>query len=98
MFNLLFPAEYPSNVLHAMVTRISNTELEDYSKQYSSNWMKKGVFNDYTVHFVARFSKSFKLFGGWKEKVLLNNIVRSAGSNDVGAFVDFDTKEGELIM
>jgi predicted alpha-1,2-mannosidase len=98
MFNLLFPAEYPFNVLDAKITRVSDTEIEGYSKQQSGNFMHLGGFNDYTVHFVARFNKPFKLFGGWKGKEISKNISEITGNGDVGAYVDFDTKEGEVVL
>jgi predicted alpha-1,2-mannosidase len=98
MFNLLFPAEYPFNVLDAQITRVSDTEIEGYSKQQSGNWMKKGGFNDYTVHFVARFNKPFKGFGGWKGKEIIHKIKDIKGNGDIGAFVDFETKAGEVIL
>jgi len=62
LFNLLFPAEYPFKVLDATITKVSDTEIEGYSKQPSAG------FNEYTVFFVARFNKPFKAFGGWKER------------------------------
>jgi len=98
LFNLLFPAEYPFNVLDARITRVSDTEIEGYSKQQSGNWMKHGGFNDYTVHFVARFNKPFKAFGGWEGNKITKNIKEIKGSGDIGAFVDFNTKEGEVVL
>jgi predicted alpha-1,2-mannosidase len=98
MFNLLFPAEYPFNVLDAKITRVSDTEIEGYSKQQSGNWMRLGGWNDYTVHFVARFNKPFRSFGGWKEKNISKNIQQVEGGGDIGAFVDFETKQGEVVL
>src|ERR1700754_3394855 len=60
--------------------------------------MRAGGFNDYTVHFVARFNKPFKLFGGWKGKDISPNITQVEGSGDIGAYVDFDTKQGEVVL
>ncbi|MDQ7949910.1 MAG: GH92 family glycosyl hydrolase [Pedobacter sp.] len=98
LFNLLIPAEYPLTVLDAKITRVSDTEIEGYSKQKSGNFMSTGGFNDYTVHFVARFNKPFKAFGGWKGKTISKSIKEIAGSDDVGAYVDFDTQEGEVVL
>jgi putative alpha-1,2-mannosidase len=98
MFNLLFPSEYPYYVLDAKITRVSDTEIEGYSKQQSGNWMRLGGFNDYTVHFVARFSKPFKAFGGWKGDAISKNITHIEGKDDVGAYVDFDTRQGEVVL
>jgi predicted alpha-1,2-mannosidase len=98
MFNLLFPAEYPFEVLDAKITQVSDTEIEGYAKQKSGNFMRLGGFNDYTVHFVARFSKPFKAFGGWKGKEISKSITRLEGNGDIGAYVDFETKQGEVVL
>lgn len=98
MFNLLFPAEYPFDVLDAKITRVSDREIEGYSKQQSGNFMRPGGFNDYTVHFVARFNKPFKAFGGWKGKDISKNITQLEGNGDIGAYVDFETKQGEVVL
>ncbi len=92
LFNLLFPAEYTFKVLDARITKVSDTEIEGYSKQTS------GGFNDYTVNFVARFSKPFKSFGGWVGNKIKNDTTAIAGTDNVGAFVRFDTKEGEAVL
>jgi len=92
LFNLLFPAEYPFKVLDATITKVSDTEIEGYSKQTSAG------FNDYTVFFVARFNKPFKTFGGWEGKDMKKDISEIKGKDDVGAYVSFDTKEGEQVL
>ncbi|MET0242597.1 MAG: GH92 family glycosyl hydrolase [Flavitalea sp.] len=98
LFNLLFPAEYPFVVLDARITKVTDTEIEGYSKQQSGNWMKEGGWNEYTVHFVARFNKPFKAIGTWKGKDIIPNSNEVKGSGDIGAFVDFETKDNEEIL
>lgn len=109
-FNLLFPQEYVTNIIDAKITRISDTEIEGYSQQVGpvNIWSPHAKeFNDYTVHFVARFNKPFKFFGGWAEKdppVDVNNIriIKNTseiqGGGDVGVYLDFDTEEGEEVL
>jgi predicted alpha-1,2-mannosidase len=92
LFNLLFPAEYPFKVLDARITKISDTEIEGFSKQTSAG------FNDYTVFFVARFNKPFKSFGGWEGKNIEKNITEVKGSDDVGAYITFETKQDEIVL
>jgi predicted alpha-1,2-mannosidase len=101
LFNLLFPQEYETKILDAKITRVSDKEIEGYSQQSS------GGFNDYTIHFVARFNKSFKEFGGWAENSasmagfdlkVTKDTSEISGKDDVGAYVDFETKEGEEIL
>ncbi len=91
-FNLIFPQEYKTEVLDAVITKVSDTEIEGYSHQLS------GRFNDYVVHFVARFNKPFKLFGGWEEKEIQKDITKISGKGDIGAYVDFETEEGEIVL
>ena len=109
-FNLLFPQEYETKILDAKITRISDTEIEGYSKQLAPIriWSPYSTeFNDYTVHFVARFNKPFKLFGGWAEENIPEDVSKLRvkkgiseikGKGDVGAYVDFDTEEGEVVL
>lgn len=97
-FNLLFPQEYETIILDAKITKVSDTEIEGYSKQSGGGFNKRGGFNDYTVHFVARFNKPFKLFGGWEEKNLVSGLEEITGKGDVGAYVDFETIEGEEVL
>jgi predicted alpha-1,2-mannosidase len=92
LFNLLFPAEYPFKVLDAKITRVSDQEIEGYSKQTSAG------FNDYTVYFVARFNKPFKAFGGWEGKGMKSDVAEIKGKDDVGAYVNFETSDGEIIL
>jgi predicted alpha-1,2-mannosidase len=92
LFNLLFPQEYKTELLDAKITKLNNTEIEGYSQQVS------GGFNDYTVHFVIRFNKPFKAFGGWEEKNIQQNISEIGGKGDVGAYVDFKTEQNEQIL
>ena len=96
LFNLLFPQEYSTEILDAKITRISDTEIEGYSQQRSGR--KRNSFNEYTVHFVARFNKPFKVFGGWVEIDITKDVSEIKGKGEVGAYVDFDTEEGEEIL
>jgi len=94
----------------AKITRISDTEIEGYSKQLGPLriWSPHATeFNDYTVHFVARFNKSFKLLGGWAEdnipedvsKIQVKKDIKEIeGKGDVGVYVDFETQEGEEVL
>jgi len=109
-FNLLFPLEYDGKIVDAKITRISDTEIEGYSQQLSPQriWSPHAKnFNEYTVHFVIRFNKPFKLFGGWAEEDVpensskirvKKNVAEIKGKGDVGAYVDFDTYEGEEVL
>lgn len=92
LFNLLFPQEYKTILLDAKITKVSDTEIEGYSQQNSAG------FNDYIVHFVARFNKPFKAFGGWVGEDIVNNVTEITGEGDVGAYVDFETGQDEQVL
>ncbi|MCP4311542.1 MAG: glycoside hydrolase family 92 protein, partial [Bacteroidetes bacterium] len=109
-FNLMFPLEYDGKIVDARITRVSDTEIEGYSQQLSPLriWSPHATeFNDYTVHFVIRFNKPFKLFGGWAEEEIpedartikvIKDVTEIEGKGDVGAYVDFSTCEGEEVL
>ncbi|WP_411031228.1 GH92 family glycosyl hydrolase [Spongiimicrobium sp. 3-5] len=98
LIDLLIPSEYGYEIFYTQITKISDHEIEGVSYQQSQ---RKAQFNDYTLNFVMRFNKPFKSFNGWvKEEVSRNvtSISSGFGHKDVGAFVEFDTEEGEQIM
>ena len=91
LLDLDIPGEAKTDILDAKITRVSDTEIEGYSKQ-------KWSWNEYTVHFVVRFNKPIKSFGGWKGNKEEKDIKEIAGKGRVGAFADFDVKAGEQIL
>ena len=91
LFDLEFPTEYGFKVLDAKVTRVSDTEIEGYSRQRSTGW------NEYTVHFVAKVSKPFKSMGGWTGETVRRDVKEIAGKGDVGCFLSYATSKGEAI-
>ncbi len=98
LIDLLIPSEYGYEIFYTQITKVSDYEIQGVSYQQS---LRKAQFNDYTLNFVMRFNKPFKSFNGWvKEEVYRNtsSISSGFGHKDVGAFVEFDTKEGEQIM
>jgi len=98
LIDLLIPSEYGFEVFFTEIKKVSDTEIEGVSYQQS---LRKANYNEYILHFVMRFNKPFKSLNGWvKEDVLRNveNISSGFGHKDVGAFVEFDTREGEQVM
>jgi len=92
LFDLETPTEYGYSVLDAKVTRVSNTEIEGYSRQQSgARW------NDYTVYFVAKLSKAFDSMGGWVGEKIVRDVQEVAGKGDVGVFLAYSTSDGEAI-
>jgi len=92
LLDLEFPTEYGFEVLDAEIRRVSEREIEGYSVQRSTR------YNEYTVHFVARFSKPFESMGGWNRGEIQKQIEQIAGSGDLGAYAAFgSTKKGETV-
>ena len=96
LFDLEFPTEYGFKVLDAHIEKVSDTEIEGYARQQSTRW------NEYTVHFVAKFSKPFDSFGGWRTRGertrTVEDVDNISGLGDIGAFVNYSTSQGEVIM
>jgi predicted alpha-1,2-mannosidase len=91
LLDLDIPFENTAEILDAKFTRISDTEIEGYSKQ-------KWSWNEYTVHFVVRFNKPMKAFGGWKGNTVEKDVKEIAGKGKMGAYADFKTSKGEVIL
>ncbi len=91
LLDLDIPGEAKTDILDATITRVTDTEIEGYSHQ-------KWSWNEYTVHFVVRFNKPMKKFGGWVQDKVQNEITEIKGKGRVGAFADFDVKKGEIIL
>ena len=62
--DLLFPTEwdYGFCLKDARIRRVSNTEVEGYIQCQSGPWSD---WNEYTLHFVVRFSMPFQQLNGW---------------------------------
>ena len=91
LFDLDVPGEARTDILDARFTKVSETEIEGYSKQ-------KWSWNEYTVHFVIRFNKPFKKFGGWIGNDVKENIQQIVGNGRVGAYADFTVDSNEIIL
>ena len=98
LFDLAIPTEYRYSMQDAEVRRISDTEIVGSSTQ-SDNGIHCRLQNDYTVHFVARFSKPFTHFGGWKSGgEVIHDQDRIRGKEDLGVFVEFSTERDEVVL
>jgi predicted alpha-1,2-mannosidase len=91
LLDLDIPFENTAQVLDAKITKISDKEIEGYSKQ-------KWSWNEYTVHFVVRFNRTMDGFGGWKDNNNIKDVKEVAGKGRIGAFADFKAKKGEQIL
>jgi len=98
LVDLLIPSEYGYEIFYTEITKVSDTEIQGKSYQQS---LRKANYNEYTLHFVMRFDKAFKSLNGWvKEEIFKNidTISSGYGHKDVGAYLNFNTKEDEQIQ
>ncbi|MEN0053611.1 MAG: GH92 family glycosyl hydrolase [Mucilaginibacter sp.] len=91
LLDLDIPFENTAEILDAKFTKVSDTEIEGYSKQ-------KWSWQEYTVHFVVRFDKPIEGFGGWVGNKVLKDVKEVIGKGKLGAFADFKAKKGEVIQ
>ena len=91
LFDLDIPFENTADILDAKFTQINDREIEGYSKQ-------KWSWNEYTVHFVIRFNRPIGSFGGWKGNDVQKDVKEIAGKGSMGAFADFKTKKGDVLL
>lgn len=97
LFDLQIPSEYSYELFGGEITKVSDIEVEGYTHQQS---LRKANYNEYTLHFVIRFSKPFESFNGWTRNGIqrnIENIFSGWDHTDFGGFVEFNTSEGEVI-
>lgn len=97
LIDLQFPTEwdYGFSVNDAVITKVSDTEVEGYADCVSGSWSS---WNDWKLFFVIKFSKPFKQFNGWHNGNLQEGISQIKGNNDIGAFVTYTTNEGDEVL
>ena len=94
LFDFKITEEEPSTIIDAAITKVSDTEIEGYVKREAGEW------NEYTVHFVARFNRPFTSMGGWQGANILNktNEIKVTEDLDVGAFVKFNLNDDQTVL
>jgi predicted alpha-1,2-mannosidase len=98
LVDLLIPTEYGYEISWAVISKVSDTEIEGFVYEQS---LRKANYNEYVVNFVMRFSKPFESMNGWvQEDIFRNTNLLGSGfeHRDIGAFLNFKTKAGEQIM
>jgi len=97
LIDLKIPTEYNYETFESKITKVTDTEIQGYSIQQS---LRGANYNNYTIYFVIRFNKPFNSFNGWINDDITYNtdqLWNIFGDNDLGAFVTFNTEEGEQI-
>ncbi|MDB5004556.1 MAG: alpha,2-mannosidase [Mucilaginibacter sp.] len=92
MIQLNTLSEYSLELKDAVITRISNTEMQGYAKSSTAG------FNDYTLYFVMQFSKPFTDFHGYINQKEIADTKQVKGTKDVGAYVTYPTSKPEQVI
>lgn len=64
LIDLFTPAEYPQNLVDAVVTKVNNQKIEGHATYYNA-FTGYSLQQQYTIYFVLEFDKPFKGMGGW---------------------------------
>jgi predicted alpha-1,2-mannosidase len=93
LFDLQVPEEWKPLLVEASVRKVSDREIEGSVHRSSG-------FNDYVLHFVARFNRPFDTMGGWQGADIIDNTneVRVADDLDIGAFLKFKPGNNQVIL
>ena len=110
IIDLLTPTEYNYMVDWAEITKVSDKEIQGFSKQKTFDHFSS-LNNEYTIYFVVKFSKAYDSFNGWispKENMDFNEMIKTGGvikdtyevhgRGDMGVYLDFKTKTDEQIL
>lgn len=97
LIDMFAPNEYEHKLLHAKVTRTSDTEIEGSATYHNAN-TGYSLEQYYTVYFVLQFNKPFSSMGGWEKDDIKQNITTIEGKDDIGVFVNYKTKENEEVL
>jgi len=97
LFDLKFPAEFDYDVQWAYIRKVSDSQIEGFSKQRTEDGFCS-LQNEYVVHFVVQFSEPFRSFGTWNNEDIQHDTYEVHGTNDIGCFVEYDTDAGQVIQ
>ncbi|MBO9561623.1 MAG: GH92 family glycosyl hydrolase [Niastella sp.] len=93
MVQLNPPAEYGYELKDAVITKVSDHEIQGYAKT-SAVW----GFNEYTLHFVMQFSKPFTKFRGYSNWKEIAGDTEVKGSKELGVYVTFPASKAEQVI
>mgnify|MGYP003575029745 CR=1 FL=1 len=83
-----------STMENAVVTRVSDTEMEGSFSSVKRYW---GGPKEVKLFFVIKFDKPFKTLNGWKGSTTQQNITNYAGDS-LRVAAEYDLKKGEVVQ
>ncbi len=93
IFDLQIPMEEKPLTVGGGLRKVSDTEIVGWIHHIAG-------FNDYTLHFVARFNRPFDVMGGWQGSEILNQSdeIQITKDEDIGAFVKFKLGDNPVVL
>lgn len=93
LFDLQVPEEGKPTIIEASINKVNDKEISGFIKR-EAGW------NDYTLHFVARFNRPFDSMGGWTGTDILknSNTISISEDLDIGAYLDFSTENDQVVL
>lgn len=97
LFDLQVPEEDIMLIRDASIKKVSNTEIEGYVSRIGAG---RNPWNEYILHFVARFNRPFESMGGWQGTDILNETdeVHVTKNLDIGAFLKFKLDKDPVVL
>lgn len=97
LFDLQVPEEDRMKIIEASIKKVSDTEIEGYVRRIGGG---RRPWNEYILHFVARFNRPFESMGGWQGTDILNETdeVRVTENSDIGAFLKFKLGKDPVVL
>ena len=98
--DLQIPAEYRYMIKGFKFEKNGDNQIVGYSKQHSPNTWAGGINQDYILHFVIEFDQPIKKIGFWTQDGIMDGVTRleMGAVEDAGAFVEFDTKDNNIVQ
>ncbi|MDX1284062.1 MAG: GH92 family glycosyl hydrolase, partial [Draconibacterium sp.] len=94
IFDLQVPEEGKPIIAEASIKKVNETEIEGFVSRVAG-------WNEYVLHFVARFNQPIESMGGWKGTEIVDDSteIHIYKDLDIGAFLKFNLKDNpELLM
>jgi predicted alpha-1,2-mannosidase len=102
MIDLQTPAENKYKLAEVTLKKVSDYRIEGYAKQFAPQvWIAQAGSSEqeYVVNFVIEFDKPIKKFGSWvNDEISIGELVNVKDAKDAGAFVEFDTRDQQVVQ
>jgi predicted alpha-1,2-mannosidase len=99
MIDLQTPAEYDYGLKQVEIKKLSDKRIEGYSMQLTPEAWGRDAAQEYTIHFVIEFDQPVKRVGVWSnDSIISQSVLIGKDVSDAGMFVEFDTKNNNVVQ